>query len=55
MFTACMNPKSGSFSVDLRLSRHFTQIGLGVPEKDILLTIYSSITQAYFESFDADV
>jgi len=24
VFAACMNPKSGSFAVDLRMSRHFT-------------------------------
>jgi dynein heavy chain len=41
MFAACMNPKSGSFYVDLRTTRHFTQIMLGVPEKDILSTIYA--------------
>ena len=40
MFLSCMNPKSGSFKVDLRMSRHFTQIALTVPEKEILITIY---------------
>ena len=40
MFIACMNPKSGSFNIDLRLTRHFTMIALGVPEKDILATIF---------------
>lgn len=40
MFLGCMNPKSGSFVIDLRLSRHFTMIALGVPEKEILNTIY---------------
>ena len=39
-FLACMNPKSGSYKVDLRMSRHFTQIALTVPEKEILITIY---------------
>jgi len=40
MFIGCMNPKSGSFNIDLRLTRHFTMIALGVPEKDILATIF---------------
>ena len=40
MFLACMNPKSGSFQVDLRMTRHLTQVALTVPEKEILLTIY---------------
>lgn len=43
MFAACMNPKSGSFYVDLRTTRHFSQFMLGVPEKDILLTIYQQM------------
>ena len=40
MFTACMNPKSGSFIVDLRLTRHFTTISCLTAEKEILKTIY---------------
>lgn len=40
MFIGCMNPKSGSFIIDLRLTRHFTMIALGVPEREILSTIY---------------
>jgi dynein heavy chain len=41
MFVCCMNPKSGSFFVDIRLTRHLTTICLSVPEKEILTTIYS--------------
>lgn len=41
MFLSCMNPKSGSFAVDLRMTRHLTQVALTVPERDIILTIYS--------------
>ena len=52
MFAACMNPKSGSFYVDLRTTRHFTQIMLGVPEKDILLTIYQQMMTKHFAPFD---
>ena len=52
MFAACMNPKSGSFFVDLRTTRHFTQIMLGVPEKDILSTIYAQMLVAHFQPFD---
>jgi dynein heavy chain len=40
MFAACMNPKSGSFIVDLRLSRHFTLVSCLTSEKEILKTIY---------------
>jgi dynein heavy chain len=56
MFAACMNPKSGSFYVDLRTTRHFTQIMLGVPEKDILMTIYSQMMVRHFaQGFDQQV
>ena len=52
MVLACMNPKSGSFTVDLRCTRHLTQIALSVPEKDILLTIYQQILHGHLENFD---
>jgi len=40
MFAGCMNPKSGSFIIDLRLSRHFTLVSCLTAEKEILKTIY---------------
>lgn len=52
MFTACMNPKSGSFNVDLRLTRHFSLVALGVPSKEILSTIYQQILGTHMEQFD---
>ena len=52
MFISCMNPKSGSFHVDLRMTRHFTQIALTVPEKEILITIYQQVFQAHLATFD---
>jgi len=52
MFIACMNPKSGSFNVDLRLTRHFTMIALGVPERDILSTIYEQILSNHLSNWD---
>jgi dynein heavy chain len=47
-----MNPKSGSFYIDLRLQRHFTTVALMLPEKDILKTIYEQILGNHFSSFD---
>jgi len=38
-----LNPKSGSFVIDLRLTRHFTMVALTLPEKEILNTIYGQI------------
>jgi dynein heavy chain len=52
MFAACQNPKSGSFFVDLRMARHMTQIALGVPEKEILTTIYAQVLGSHFSTFD---
>lgn len=52
MFLGCLNPKSGSFVIDLRLSRHFTLIALGTPEKEILNTIYGQIFGHHLKSFD---
>ena len=52
MFLACLNPKSGSFVIDLRLSRHFTLIALGLPEKEILNTVYGQIFGHHMKSFD---
>jgi dynein heavy chain len=52
MFTACMNPKSGSFNVDLRLSRHFSLISCLTAEKEILNTIYFQILESHLCSFE---
>jgi dynein heavy chain len=40
IFFGCMNPKSGSFAIDLRLSRHMTLVSCLTAEKDILRSIY---------------
>ena len=53
MFLGCLNPKSGSFVIDLRLSRHFTMVALGTPEKEILNTIYHQILANHFKPFDS--
>jgi len=52
MFTGCMNPKSGSFVIDLRLSRHFTLISCLTAEKEILKTIYHQILDSHMCTFD---
>jgi dynein heavy chain len=52
MFLGCLNPKSGSFVIDLRLSRHFTMVALGTPEKEILNTIYGQIFGHHLKQFD---
>lgn len=52
MFTACQNPKSGSFNVDPRLTRHMTMISCLTAEKEILQTIYHQILDNHFCTFD---
>jgi len=52
MFAACMNPKGGSFFVDLRLTRHLTMISCVTADREILAQIYQQILQAHFASFD---
>lgn len=54
MFSACMNPKQGSFEVDLRLTRHLTLFALATPEKEILNTIYHQILENHLQNFDAN-
>jgi dynein heavy chain len=53
MFLGCLNPKSGSFVIDLRLCRHFSMIALGTPEKEILATIFGQIFGHHLKNFDA--
>jgi hypothetical protein len=55
MFTACMNPKSGSFVVDLRLSRHFTLVSCLTAEREILRTIYFQILDNHLCTFEKSV
>jgi dynein heavy chain len=52
MFTACMNPKSGSFNIDIRLSRHFTLVSCLTTEREILKTIYFQILNNHYETMD---
>lgn len=55
MFTACMNPKSGSFVVDVRLSRHFTLVSCLTAEREILRTIYFQILDNHLCTFEKSV
>lgn len=55
MWTACMNPKSGSFNVDLRLSRHFSLFSCLTAEKEILHTIFYQILDSHLCTFDPSI
>ena len=42
-YAACMNPTSGSFTINSRLQRHFCVFGISLPGPQALQTIYQSI------------
>jgi dynein heavy chain len=50
-----MNPKSGSFFVDLRLARHFSLFSCLTAEKEILATIFHQILDSHFCTFDNSI
>jgi len=52
LFTACMNPKSGSFYVDSRLQRHYTVVACDVASEEVLNTIFYQILDAHLARFD---
>ena len=54
-FMACMNPKSGSFTVDMRLQRHFTTFACSLPSRDILGHIFRSILGGHMKNFDQSI
>jgi dynein heavy chain len=43
LFMGSLNPKSGSFIIDLRLQRHFTVFTMFTPGQDTIKTIYGNI------------
>uniref|UniRef100_A0A7S3JKK7 Uncharacterized protein n=1 Tax=Euplotes harpa TaxID=151035 RepID=A0A7S3JKK7_9SPIT len=55
LYTACMNPKAGSFKIDLRLQRHFSVFACLTAEKEVLQTIYTQLLDAHFSTFDQPI
>jgi len=51
LFTACMNPKAGSFMINPRLQRHFTVITCFTPTATLISGIYSAILDRHLQSF----
>lgn len=47
-YVACMNPTSGSFTINPRLQRHFCVFAVSFPSIDSLTTIYHSILTQHF-------
>ena len=55
MFFGAMNPKSGSFYIDTRLSRHLTLISCLTAEREVLSQIYLQILQNHFNTFEKQI
>ncbi|XP_055848919.1 dynein beta chain, ciliary isoform X2 [Episyrphus balteatus] len=47
-YVACMNPTSGSFTINPRLQRHFCVFAMSFPNVDSISVIYSSILSQHF-------
>jgi dynein heavy chain len=47
LFFSCLNPKSGSFTVDLRLQRNFSSITMYTPTDDIIKRIFGEILRSH--------
>ncbi len=52
LFMGSLNPKSGSFTIDLRLQRHFSVFTMFTPSQETIRSIYGSILGAHFHYFD---
>ena len=48
-YVACMNPTSGSFTINPRLQRHFCVFGISLPGPQALQTIYQNIFQGHLK------
>ncbi len=46
-YVSCMNPTSGSFTINPRLQRHFATFAVSFPGADAMKSIYSVILQQY--------
>ena len=55
LFMAALNPKAGSFTVDLRLQRHFSMFTMYTPSQDTIKTIYGSILGGYLSTFEEKI
>ncbi|KAM4689042.1 dynein axonemal heavy chain 11 [Discoglossus pictus] len=47
-YVACMNPTSGSFTINPRLQRHFTVFAVNFPSSEALEAIFSKILSFHF-------
>ncbi|XP_053322781.1 dynein axonemal heavy chain 11 [Spea bombifrons] len=50
-YVACMNPTSGSFTINQRLQRHFAVFAVNFPTSDALEAIFSKILSFHFQRY----
>ena len=50
-YISCMNPTSGSFTINPRLQRHFAVFAICFPGQEALTTIYSSILTQHYGNY----
>jgi dynein heavy chain len=50
-YISCMNPKSGSFTINPRLQRHFATFGCLMPGVDDLKTVFGTILRQHVGAF----
>eukprot|EP00746_Dinoflagellata_sp_MGD_P094656 gnl/MRDRNA2_/MRDRNA2_37720_c0_seq1.p1 gnl/MRDRNA2_/MRDRNA2_37720_c0~~gnl/MRDRNA2_/MRDRNA2_37720_c0_seq1.p1 ORF type:complete len:2173 (+),score=502.56 gnl/MRDRNA2_/MRDRNA2_37720_c0_seq1:470-6520(+) len=55
MYTACMNPKAGSFMINGRLQRQFTVLTTYTPGPDVISGIYSKILARHLGGFSNQI
>jgi len=55
LFMGSLNPKSGSFVIDLRLQRHFSLFTMYTPAENSIKTVYGQLVQHHFLSFDVSL
>ena len=55
LYTACMNPKAGSFIIDARLQRHYSVFACLTAVKEVLQTIYTQLLDAHLKTFDQPI
>ncbi|XP_009290539.2 dynein axonemal heavy chain 11 isoform X1 [Danio rerio] len=48
-YVSCMNPTSGSFTINPRLQRHFTVLAVSSPSRETLSSIYGSILNIHLQ------
>lgn len=55
LYTACMNPKAGSFVIDLRLQRHYSVFACLTTSAEVLKTIYGQLLDSHLKHFDQNI